>query len=92
MVNIPQYDTNIDEQVEIDAHYSVISKGRVHDIDAFKKDEAISIPKTLIMIHLVVYLMKIKSKLNKCSTLNIRPSFEDRWCYTSSSNYTLRHL
>ena len=42
--NIPQYESNIDEQVEIDAHYVGYLKRQSHDIEAFKKDESISIP------------------------------------------------
>jgi len=41
---VPQFEENIDEQVEIDAHYSGYLKKQSHDIAAFKKDEAISIP------------------------------------------------
>jgi tRNA uridine 5-carboxymethylaminomethyl modification enzyme len=42
--NIPQYELYVDEQVEIDAHYSSYLKKQSHDIEAFKKDESISIP------------------------------------------------
>ena len=42
--NIPKFDKYIDEQVEIDAHYIGYLKKQSHDIAAFKKDEAISIP------------------------------------------------
>ena len=42
--NIPQYEFYIDEQVEIDAHYVGYLKRQSHDIEAFKKDESISIP------------------------------------------------
>ena len=42
--NIPQFEQNIDEQVEIDAHYVGYLKRQRHDIEAFKKDEAIAIP------------------------------------------------
>ena len=42
--NIPQYEPNIDEQVEIDAHYRGYLKRQSHDIEAFKKDESILIP------------------------------------------------
>ena len=42
--DLPQFEKNIDEQVEIDAHYSGYLKRQTHDIDAFKKDEAITIP------------------------------------------------
>ena len=42
--NIPKYESYIDEQVEIDAHYMGYLKRQSHDIEAFKKDESISIP------------------------------------------------
>jgi tRNA uridine 5-carboxymethylaminomethyl modification enzyme len=42
--DVPQFEKNIDEQVEIDAHYSGYLKRQTHDIAAFKKDESISIP------------------------------------------------
>ena len=43
--NVPQYEPSIDEQVEIDAHYKGYLKRQSHDIEAFKKDESIAIPK-----------------------------------------------
>ena len=45
--NIPKYEANIDEQVEIDAHYMGYLKRQSHDIEAFKKDESIAIPKDI---------------------------------------------
>tara|TARA_B110000971_G_C20024266_1_gene507965 strand:+ start:75 stop:1949 length:1875 start_codon:yes stop_codon:yes gene_type:complete len=42
--DVPQFDNSIDEQIEIDAHYSGYLKRQTHDIAAFKKDEAILIP------------------------------------------------
>ena len=45
--NIPQYELYVDEQVEIDAHYSSYLKKQSHDIEAFKKDESISIPEDI---------------------------------------------
>ena len=45
--NIPQYEQHIDEQVEIDAHYLGYLKKQSHDIEAFKKDESIAIPKDI---------------------------------------------
>jgi len=42
--NIPKFDSKIDEQVEIDAHYMGYLKRQTHDIEAFKKDESIAIP------------------------------------------------
>ena len=45
--NVPQYEPSIDEQVEIDAHYKGYLKRQSHDIEAFKKDESIAIPKDI---------------------------------------------
>ena len=45
--NVPQYEPSIDEQVEIDAHYKGYLKRQSHDIEAFKKDESIAIPKNI---------------------------------------------
>ena len=42
--NIPKFELNIDEQVEIDAHYMGYLKRQSHDIEAFKKDESVTIP------------------------------------------------
>ena len=42
---IPAFGPTLDEQVEIDAHYSGYLKRQQHDVDAFKKDEAIIILK-----------------------------------------------
>ena len=85
--NIPQYEPSIDEQVEIDAHYMGYLKRQSHDIEAFKKDEAITIPKNINYDTFSGLSTEIKSKVEKSPTCHIRPSFEDRWCYTSCSNY-----
>ena len=45
--NIPLFDHKIDEQVEIDAHYRGYLERQSHDIQAFKKDESITIPKDI---------------------------------------------
>jgi len=45
--NIPYFDKSIDEQVEIDAHYMGYLKRQSQDIEAFKKDESIVIPKDI---------------------------------------------
>ena len=45
--NIPKFDSKIDEQVEIDAHYMGYLKRQTHDIEAFKKDESIAIPENI---------------------------------------------
>jgi len=41
---LPSYGTDLDDQVEMDAHYSGYLKRQSHDIAAFKKDEGIKIP------------------------------------------------
>ena len=63
-INIPQFDRYIDEQVEIDAHYSGYLKKQTHDIEAFKKDEAIIIPADINYDLLGGLSNEIKSKLN----------------------------
>jgi tRNA uridine 5-carboxymethylaminomethyl modification enzyme len=61
--NIPQFEKLVDEQVEIDAHYSGYLKRQSNDIAAFKKDEAITIPDDLNYDHLSGLSNEIKSKL-----------------------------
>ena len=61
--NIPQFEKLVDEQVEIDAHYSGYLKRQSNDIAAFKKDEAITIPDDLNYEHLSGLSNEIKSKL-----------------------------
>ena len=61
--NIPQYEPNIDEQVQIDAHYMGYLKRQSHDIEAFKKDESISIPKDINYDLFSGLSTEIKSKL-----------------------------
>jgi tRNA uridine 5-carboxymethylaminomethyl modification enzyme len=63
--NIPQYEPNIDEQVEIDAHYIGYLKRQSHDIEAFKKDESISIPRDINYDSFSGLSTEIKSKLKK---------------------------
>ena len=62
-VNIPHFEKYIDEQVEIDAHYSGYLKRQTHDIAAFKKDEAISIPEGIDYEKFSGLSNEIKSKL-----------------------------
>jgi len=61
--DIPQFEKNIDQQVEIDAHYSGYLKKQTHDIEAFKKDEAISIPEDINYENFSGLSNEIKSKL-----------------------------
>ena len=42
--SLPSFGPDLDDQVEIDAHYSGYLKRQSHDIAAFKKDEGIKIP------------------------------------------------
>ncbi len=66
---IPQYEHYIDKQVEIDAHYSGYLKRQSHDIEAFKKDEGLAIPKSIDYSSLSGLSNEIKSKL-----MTIRPT------------------
>ena len=61
--DVPQFEKNIDEQVEIDAHYSGYLKRQTHDIAAFKKDESISIPNDINYDAFSGLSNEIKSKL-----------------------------
>ncbi len=61
--SIPQFEKYIDEQVEIDAHYSGYLKRQTHDIAAFKKDEAITIPNDIDYENFSGLSNEIKSKL-----------------------------
>jgi len=63
--NIPQYESNIDEQVEIDAHYMGYLKRQSHDIEAFKKDESIGIPLDIDYDSFSGLSTEIKLKLKK---------------------------
>jgi len=62
-VNIPQYEHYIDEQVEIDAHYSSYLKRQSYDIAAFKKDEFIVIPLDIDYDSFSSLSNEVKSKL-----------------------------
>ena len=63
--NIPQFEPEIDEQVEIDAHYMGYLKRQTHDIEAFKKDESIAIPNDINYELFSGLSTEIKSKLKK---------------------------
>ena len=63
--NVPQYERYIDEQVEIDAHYLGYLKRQSHDIEAFKKDESITIPRNIDYDSFSGLSTEIKSKLKK---------------------------
>ena len=61
--NIPQFEKYIDDQVEIDAHYSSYLKKQNYDIETFRKDEAISIPDDMDYDNFSSLSNEIKSKL-----------------------------
>jgi len=61
--NIPHFNQQVDQQVEIDAHYTGYLKRQTHDIAAFKKDEAICIPEDIEYENFSGLSNEIKSKL-----------------------------
>ena len=63
--NIPYFDKSIDEQVEIDAHYMGYLKRQSQDIEAFKKDESIVIPKDIDYSSFSGLSTEIKFKLKE---------------------------
>ena len=63
--NIPIYNKSIDDQVVIDAHYAGYLDRQSHDINSFKKDEAVIIPAKINYDRLSGLSNEIKSKLNK---------------------------
>ncbi len=67
--NIPRFETSLDKQVEIDAHYQGYLARQSNDIKAFKKDESIIIPNHFNYDDLSGLSNEIKFKLNK-----IRPN------------------
>jgi len=62
---IPAYEERLDKQVEIDAHYLGYLGRQSHDIESFKKDESIIIPKNINYDSLSGLSNEIKSKLKK---------------------------
>ena len=62
---IPAYEERLDKQVEIDAHYLGYLGRQSHDIESFKKDESITIPKNINYDSLSGLSNEIKSKLKK---------------------------
>ena len=63
--SIPAYEERLDKQVEIDAHYLGYLGRQSHDIESFKKDESIIIPKNINYDSLSGLSNEIKSKLKK---------------------------
>ena len=62
---IPFYEKRLDKQVEIDAHYLGYLGRQSQDIESFKKDESITIPKSINYDSLSGLSNEIKSKLKK---------------------------
>ena len=63
--SIPQFEGQLDKQVEIDAHYLGYLKRQSYDIKSFKKDESIKIPKNINYDTLSGLSNEIKFKLKK---------------------------
>ena len=62
---IPKASRKEEEQIEISAHYSGYLIRQSHDIDSFKKDEGVIIPKEIDYGSLSGLSNEIKSKLIK---------------------------
>ena len=62
---IPYISREIDDQIEINAHYSGYLKKQNADILAFKRDESLIIPKTLNYDVLSGLSNEVKSKFKK---------------------------
>ena len=69
--DIPQYDKLHDQQVEIDAHYSVYLKKQTEDIATFKKDESVTIPSDIDYDKFSSLSNEIKSKLKLIKPKNL---------------------
>ncbi len=67
--DIPDYGTSLDKQVEIDAHYFGYLARQYKDIESFKRDESIFIPKDFCYEKLSGLSNEIKFKLK-----NIKPN------------------
>ena len=63
--NIPIYNSSIENQVVIDAHYAGYLHRQAQDIKSFKKDEELIIPAKINYNSLSGLSNEIKSKLNK---------------------------
>ena len=62
---IPYFDKEIDEQIEINAHYSGYLKKQKADILAFKRDENLLIPKNIDYEQFSGLSNEVKAKFNK---------------------------
>ncbi len=63
--DIPYYDNEIDEQIEINAHYRGYLKKQKADILAFKRDENLIIPKKIDYDKLSGLSNEVKAKFNQ---------------------------
>ena len=63
--SLPYHGSDIDEQIEIDSHYSGYLKRQSHDIAAFKKDESLLIPNNIDYNNFSGLSNEIKSKLSQ---------------------------
>ena len=63
--HIPEFGSSLDKQVEINAHYKGYLNRQSKDIEAFKKDESITIPQDINYDSLSGLSNEIKSKLKK---------------------------
>jgi tRNA uridine 5-carboxymethylaminomethyl modification enzyme len=63
--NIPYYDNEIDEQIEINAHYSGYLKKQEDDILAFKRDENLIIPEKVNYDELSGLSNEVKAKFKQ---------------------------
>ena len=61
--HIPKHNKSIENQVVIDAHYMGYLARQSHDIESFKKDEAVTIPSNINYDSLSGLSNEIKSKL-----------------------------
>ena len=69
--NIPLYNQSLDKQVEIDAHYLGYLNRQLSDIESFKRDESIIIPKQINYDLLSGLSNEVKSKLKKIRPLTL---------------------
>ena len=63
--DIPYYDREIDEQIEINAHYRGYLKKQKADILAFKRDENLIIPEKIDYDKLSGLSNEVKAKFNQ---------------------------
>ena len=77
----------IDDQLEINAHYRGYLKKQKADILAFKRDENLKIPLNVNYDELSGLSNEVKSKFKLIRPKNTRPSSENRWNYASCCIY-----